>query len=73
MRKATKDILFVAWLEVVKNVTFDDYKITDERKKLGVFFYNIDSDSWNKCKSEFFKSETTKTRYTVQRLKDLLN
>lgn len=71
--KETKDILFVAWLEVVKDLPFTKYRILDERKKLGVFYYAIEPDQWNQFKKEFYVSETTKTRYAVQRLKDLLN
>lgn len=71
--KETKDILFAAWLEVTKKIRFDDHKVLDERRKIGLFYYNIDSKEWNQYKKEFYNSETTKTRYVVQRIKDLLN
>lgn len=71
--KETKDILFVAWLEVAKKRPFDDYKILDQRRKLGAFYYTMENDTWNNYKKEFYASETTKTRYVVQRIKDLLN
>ena len=71
--KETRDILFVAWLEVVKKLNFTNHRILDERRKLGAFYYDIESEKWNEYKKEFYNSETTKTRYAVQRLKDLLN
>ena len=70
----TRDILFVAWLEVTEGLNFSDYKILDERKKLGEFYFNdITHDKWEDCKRDFYNSTTTKTRYSVQRIKDLLN
>jgi hypothetical protein len=71
--KETKDILFVAWLEVVQKIHFDEHKILDQKRKLGAFYYDIESGKWNEYKKEFYTSETTRTRYAVQRLKDLLN
>lgn len=71
--KETKDILFVAWLEVVKKINFSEHKLLDQKRKLGAFYYDIDSRDWNELKKEFYTSETTRTRYAVQRLKDLLN
>lgn len=71
--KSTKDILFVAWLEVVQKKAFDQHKILDHKRKLGTFYYNLDTQTWDEYKKEFYSSETTQTRYAVQRLKDLLN
>lgn len=69
----TKDILFVAWLDVVKSIKFVGFKILDDKKKIAEFEFDIPSDDWNNFKQEFYTSETTKTRYAVQRIKDLLN
>lgn len=71
--RIAKDILFVAWLEAVKGVSFKKYTITDSRRKIGQFEYDLDEDVWKAYKDEFYNSETTKTRYGVQRIKDLLN
>ena len=71
--KRTRDILFVAWLEVVKHEQFLKYVLTDEKRKLAEFEFNIDSKIWNEYKKGFYTSESTKTRYAIQRLKDLIN
>lgn len=69
----TRDILFVAWLDVVKSIKFVGFNTLDDRKKIAEFEFDIPSDDWNTFKQEFYTSETTKTRYVVQRIKDLLN
>ena len=71
--KQTKDILFVAWLEVVKNEQFVEYNVIGHNRKIASFDFNISDDNWAKYKKEFYDSDTTKTRYVVQRIKDLIN
>jgi len=71
--KYTKDLLFVAWLEATKEESFVEFNMTNQDKKIATFTFNIESEKWNDYKKEFYKCETTKTRYAVQRIKDLMN
>jgi len=70
--KHTKDILFVAWLEV-KGKPFKNFSIVDEEKRIASFSFEMESHDWNEYKKEFYGSETTKSRYALQRIKDLMN
>lgn len=71
--RTTRDILFVAWLEVEKSTKFVNHRMLDEKKKIAEFDFDIQISDWNTYKQQFYVSETTKTRYVVQRIKDLLN
>ena len=69
----TKDIYFVAWLEAVKNLVFDEYNIIDNKNKIAEFIFEIDEDLFKKYKIEYLRSESIKTRYAFRRLKDIIN
>jgi hypothetical protein len=71
----TRDILFVAWLEVAKSITFDTFNVIDARNgNIAEFEYiNLDDNSAKKLKLEFLSSETMKTKYALRKIKDTIN
>ena len=65
----TSDIWFAAFLRL-KGYKLTNFEIIGRGK--GKYEFEIDSESWKTERLEFFQSEISRAKQTIEELKDLL-
>lgn len=65
----TTDIYFMAWLEHVKGIQFNDCKLV--KRNCFMYHYDIPEDEWKTLKKEFVRSETAGIKSVHIKIKDL--
>lgn len=67
---STRDIYTVAFLEVVKSIKFDDFKIINERQ--AEYTYNISDEAWHRLSIEFYSSDVKRVKNVHASLRGIL-
>ena len=65
----SRDLWFVSFL-LLKGVTYDHF--TTENNKT-VFYFDMNKESWNSYKQEFYDSYASKLKWQIEKLKDLMH